>query len=70
VRAIAKGGQAQVLIVEELDRLSRAPAGLHVLHRELEFEGVTIETCSGVEADHLQVGFRGLMGGNNELPLR
>jgi len=60
----AKAGSFDILIVEELDRLSRSQADLASIYDRLTFVGVDILTVHGGagRADQIQVGIRGIVG--------
>ena len=60
--AAAQAGQFKVLVVEELDRLSRNMADLASLHDRLRFIGCEIRSVHSGTADTVQVGIRGLLG--------
>lgn len=62
--AAAKAGQFDVLIVEELDRLSRSQADLASIYDRLTFVGIDILTVHGGagRTDQIQVGIRGIVG--------
>jgi site-specific DNA recombinase len=59
----AKQGGFDVLIVEELDRLSRSQSDLASIYDRLTFVGIDILTLhGGGRADQVQVGIRGIVG--------
>ena len=59
----AKAGQFDVLIVEELDRLSRSQSDLASIYDRLTFVGIDILTVhGGGRTDQIQVGIRGIVG--------
>jgi site-specific DNA recombinase len=59
----AKAKQFDVLIVEELDRLSRSQSDLASIYDRLTFVGIDILTVhTGGRADQIQVGIRGIVG--------
>ena len=60
--AAAQAGQFKVLVVEELDRLSRNMADLASLHDRLRFIGCEVRSVHSGTADTVQVGIRGLLG--------
>ena len=60
--AAAQAGRFKVLIVEELDRLSRDMEDLAGLHKRLQFIGVEIRCVHSGTADTVQIGIRGLLG--------
>ncbi len=60
--ADAQAGRFDVVVVEELDRLSRDMEDLAGLRKRLDFAGVAILSVHGGRADAIQVGLRGLMG--------
>lgn len=59
----AKRGAFDVLIVEELDRLSRSQSDLASIYDRLTFVGIDILTLhTGGRTDQIQVGIRGIVG--------
>lgn len=59
----AKVKQFDVLIVEELDRLSRSQSDLASIYDRLTFVGIDILSVhTGGRADQIQVGIRGIVG--------
>lgn len=62
--AAAKARQFDILIVEELDRLSRSQADLASIYDRLTFVGIDILTVHGGtgRTDQIQVGIRGIVG--------
>jgi site-specific DNA recombinase len=59
----AKARAFDVLIVEELDRLSRSQSDLASIYDRLTFVGIDILTVhTGGRADQIQVGIRGIVG--------
>jgi site-specific DNA recombinase len=59
----AKARAFDVLIVEELDRLSRSQSDLASIYDRLTFVGIDILTAhTGGRADQIQVGIRGIVG--------
>jgi site-specific DNA recombinase len=55
-----RAGGVDIILCEELDRLSRDMGDLASLHRDLGFRGVRLWTVHGGEAKTLDVGMRGL----------
>ena len=60
--AAAQSGQFKIVIVEELDRLSRDMEDLAGLFKRLQFAGVEIRSVHSGTADTVQIGIRGLLG--------
>ncbi len=60
--AAAQAGRFKIIIVEELDRLSRDMEDLAGLYKRLQFAGVEIRSVHSGTADAMQVGIRGLLG--------
>jgi site-specific DNA recombinase len=61
--ASAKAGRFDILIVEELDRLSRSQSDLASIYDRLTFVGIDILTLhTGGRTDQIQVGIRGIVG--------
>ncbi len=58
----ARGQQFDVLIVEALDRLSRAKEDLAGIHKRLSFLGIEIRAVHEGTANTILVGLRGLVG--------
>lgn len=58
----AKNGLFEVIIVEELDRLSRDMEDLAGIHKRLTFQGIDIVTVHEGVASTLTVGLRGMVG--------
>lgn len=60
----AKAGAFDILLVEELDRLSRSQADLASIYDRLTFVGIDILTVHGGagRTDQIQVGIRGIVG--------
>lgn len=60
--AAAKAGQFDILIVEELDRLSRSQSDLASIYDRLTFVGIDILTLhEGGRTDQIRVGVRGIV---------
>jgi len=57
----AKLGQFNVLVCEDLDRISRKQADLHRLRDELTFLGISIMTVSDGTVTAMSAGLKGLM---------
>lgn len=57
----AKARAFDVLIVEELDRLSRGQSDLASIYDRLTFVGIDIVTAHAGRADQIQVGVRGIV---------
>jgi DNA invertase Pin-like site-specific DNA recombinase len=58
--ADAKAGKFDVVVVEQLDRLSRDMADMATIHKHLSFLGIKIIEVHGGEANTLSVGMRAI----------
>ncbi len=56
-----RAGSFDVVIAEDLDRLSRDQADTATLFKQMEFAGVEIHTVAGGRVDELQVGLKSTM---------
>ncbi|MGA0532619.1 recombinase family protein [Hansschlegelia sp. KR7-227] len=59
---LAARGGIDVLVSEAADRISRSMADLPTIHRQLEFQGISIDCVNGGQLDTLQVGLHGMIG--------
>jgi site-specific DNA recombinase len=60
--ARARAGDFDVVVVEELDRISRDQEDLAGIYKRLSFLGIDIVSLHNGKADQIQVGIRGLVG--------
>ena len=56
-----RAGQAQIVLAEAIDRLSRDQEDLAALHKRVRHAGARIVTLSEGDIDELQIGFKGTM---------
>ncbi|MCW8088240.1 recombinase family protein [Sabulicella glaciei] len=57
-----RSGQADIVLAESLDRLSRDQEHVAAFHKQARFAGVRIVTLAEGEASELHVGLKGTMG--------
>jgi DNA invertase Pin-like site-specific DNA recombinase len=57
-----ENGAVDVVLVENLDRISRDQADLSTVYKKLKFYGVMLREVHGGEANAITVGVKGLMG--------
>jgi DNA invertase Pin-like site-specific DNA recombinase len=57
----AERGEFDIIIVESLDRLGRAPADLQCMFRDLEFAQIKIEAVNDGEVNQMLVTLRGMI---------
>jgi len=57
----AQAGQFDIVLAEALDRVSRDPANIGSLFKQLKFAGVPLITLAEGEVSELHVGLKGTM---------
>ncbi len=58
----ARAGRFEVVVAEDLDRISRDQESLAGIHKRLRFAGLEMRTVADGVAGDMQVGLKGLMG--------